>query len=105
LPASNTRSGRKRKGPPLPPLRDAIVPSDSDNEDYKEVNELVDAAVLSKNNPTDGNWPVQKYLKLIHTNGRSMMLSLVKVPGLPSAIWKYNYFKEFCISTKEGSEF
>jgi hypothetical protein len=45
LPASNTQSAEKRKAPPL---NDCIVGSDSDDE-----NEVVDAGLLSKNNPAD----------------------------------------------------
>jgi hypothetical protein len=98
--ASNTCSGGKRKGSPLRPLTDAIVPSDSDDEDYEEVNELVDAAVLSKNNPTDGKKASAEVLKNNSYERSFYDVISLQCPRRSSAIWKYKYFKELHINQR-----
>lgn len=97
-PASNTRSGGKRK---CPPLNDTTIPSDSDSDDdNEEINKIKEAALLSRNNPTDGDKASAEVLQLNSYERSFYELVSRQGPRRSSAIWKYNYFKEVHINRR-----
>jgi hypothetical protein len=91
-PATNTRSGGKRKPPPS---NDVSTLSDAE-----EMNELVDAALQSKNNPTDGEMASVEVRKLNEYERTMFEVVSRQGPRRSSPIWKYNYFKELYINRR-----
>jgi hypothetical protein len=91
-PASNTRSAEKRKAPPL---NDCIVGSDSDDD-----KEVVDAGLLSKNNPADVEKARAEVMKQNEYERTLFDVVSRQGPRRSSAIWKHNYFKQLEINRK-----
>jgi hypothetical protein len=91
-PASNTRSGGKRK---THQTTDTAVLSD-----VEDIADVTDAAVLSKNNPDDGEKAKAEIIKV--NNYERTLFDLVsrQHPRRSSPIWKYDYFKELRINRR-----
>jgi hypothetical protein len=91
-PAVNTRSGGKKNPPPS---NDVSTLSDAE-----EMNQLVDAALLSKNNPTDGEMASEEVRKLNEYERTMYEVVSRSGPRRSSPIWKYSYFKELYINRR-----
>jgi hypothetical protein len=91
-PSSNTRSTGKRKPPPSINI--------SALSDAEEMNELVEAALQSKNNPTDGEMASAEVRKLNEYERTMYEVVSRQGPQRSSTIWKHNYFKEFYINRR-----
>jgi hypothetical protein len=91
-PASNTRSGGKRK---VHPTTDAAVLSDTE-----DITEVVDAAVLSRNNPGDGEKAKMEIIKANQYERTLFDLVSRQHPRRSSPIWKFDYFKELHINRR-----
>jgi hypothetical protein len=91
-PSSNTCSAGKRKPPPSNDI--------SALSDAEEMNELVEAALQSKNNPADDEMASAEVRKL-NDYERTMCEAVSRQgPRQSSPIWKHNYFKELYINRR-----
>jgi hypothetical protein len=89
-PASDTCSGVKQKVHPTTEVAVLI--------DTEDITEVVDAAVLSKNNPGDGEKAKAEIIKANQYEQTLFEIVLRQHPRRSSPIWKFNYFKELLIN-------